>query len=174
MSFPKDSKRTQPDIALPEDEQLTFGRQAPYATSSATSHPETEAEPLLSEPFAASQPPSNRRTPQEFAPQDIPPPTYEDVVRPRMPQGTYGPSPSNEPDSPRASSDPNFSTPLLGQAPATPYTTIPVPPVQPTSQRESSSEASSKWSRFWLVFFFVIVVLSVIDDNTTTVCIQET
>ncbi|KAG0367149.1 hypothetical protein BGZ54_004324 [Gamsiella multidivaricata] len=85
-----------------------------------------------------------------------------------MPQGTYGPSPSNEPDSPRASSDPNFSTPLLGQAPATPYTTIPVPPVQPTSQRESSSEASSKWSRFWLVFFFVIVVLSVIDDNTTT------
>ncbi|KAF8977192.1 hypothetical protein BGZ46_007576 [Entomortierella lignicola] len=190
MSFPKDKKDVPHESFDHEEEQKTFGQQQPYATPTLTAQeldPTTTASTSTSAlPSALPSAPSPNVSPvshhvspsapqtqpqsqneHSYNPQeghvstDVPPPAYEEVAHPRAPQFEYQPDVDDNSTS-------NPSAPLLGQAPATEYSTIPIPQAASTrasSSMSSDSQRSRGSSCFWL-FFFLVVLLLIVDNIT--------
>ncbi|KAF9201384.1 hypothetical protein BGZ49_008367 [Haplosporangium sp. Z 27] len=149
MPFPKDKKDVPHESFNHEEERKAFGQQRPYATPTLTAQelePTTTASTSTSalpsalpsapspnvshvshhvSPSAPQTQPQSRNehsyNPQEgHVSTDVPPPAYEEVAHPRAPQFEYQPDVDDNSNS-------NPSAPLLGQAPATEYSAIPIP-----------------------------------------------
>ncbi|KAF8934679.1 hypothetical protein BGZ58_005503 [Dissophora ornata] len=170
MSSQKDRKGNEPDVVLPEDERLTFGRQSPYATSSTPSHPEVEPVGSTAAPATSASPatraPESHITDAPHPTMDAPPPAYEEVAVPRAPQLPYNSNPDNE------EHNSNPSAPLLGRPPAVAYSAIPIQPARSTASMSSNStnnpERTGLFNKSWLIVFAFVLLLLIINDSMVT------
>ncbi|KAG0359460.1 hypothetical protein BG005_000764 [Podila minutissima] len=183
MSFPTDSKRTAPSAppSIAVEEQATFGRQAPFASSVSGLAPSGLAP---SGPQGSTEH-SNNHLNQSLNPQEYPdtlhqapPPTYDEVTRapgaPQLPHGDHSNSSnSNYGDQPESSEHYSPSAPLLapGTQGSNGYSSIPGPPVRSYASSVSSYASSSdpgrerRFNKFWIIFFAVVLILLVFDND---------
>ncbi|KAF9300899.1 hypothetical protein BGZ74_007376 [Mortierella antarctica] len=192
MSFPTDSKRTAPSAppSIAVEEQATFGRQAPFASSVSGLAPSGLAP---SGPQGSTEH-SNNHLNQSLNPQEYPdtlhqapPPTYDEVTRapgaPQLPHGDHSNSSnSNYGDQPESSEHYSPSAPLLapGTQGSNGYSSIPGPPVRSYASSVSSYASSSdpgrerRFNKFWIIFFAVVLILLVFDnDQQGRVCQED-